>query len=96
MRELQTEEITRAVKEALLRVNYQMGADVMGARRECREKDRSPLSREVLGHTIQNNAIAAKEQAAICQDTGMAIAFVEVGQEVHIVGGGFRDAGRSW
>ena len=60
MRELQTEEITRAVKEALLRVNYQMGADVMGARRECREKDRSPLSREVLGHIIQNNAIAAK------------------------------------
>ena len=96
MREIRTEEITRAVKEALLRVNYQMGADVMGALRECREKDRSPLSREVLGHIIQNNEIAAKEQVAICQDTGMAIVFAEVGQEVHIVGGGFRDAGRSW
>ena len=92
MREIRTEEIARAVKEALLRVNYQMGADVMGALRECREKDRSPLSREVLGHIIQNNEIAAKEQVAICQDTGMAIVFAEVGQEVHIVGGGFRDA----
>lgn len=73
-----------------------MGAEVMGALRECREKDRSPLSREVLGHIIQNNKIAAKEQVAICQDTGMAIVFAELGQEVHIVGGGFRDAGRSW
>ena len=68
----------------------------MGALRECREKDHSPLSREVLGHIIQNNEIAVKEQVAICQDTGMAIVFAEVGQEVHIVGGGFRDAGRSW
>lgn len=56
-----------------------MGAEVMGALRECREKDRSPLSREVLGHIIQNNKIAAKEQVAICQDTGHGDRFCGIG-----------------
>ena len=92
MREIKAEEVKNKVKELFLRANYYIGKDVLEALRQAREKEVSETARSVLDMLIENHRIASQEEIAICQDTGLAVLYVEMGQEVHIVEGGFQEA----
>lgn len=92
MREVHVSQITEKVKELYLKANYHATDDLMARLKEARGQESSETGRSVLDMILQNNKIASEEEIAICQDTGLAILFVEMGQDVHITGGGFREA----
>ena len=92
MREIDCSKITEAVKGLCLAANTVLGADVENAIRTAEKEETSPLGKKVLGQLTANLDIAKNELIPICQDTGMAILFVKVGQEVHITGGNLTDA----
>ena len=92
MRELQAKEITSAVKRLCMESNYYLGEDVLNAIKEGLKKEESPLGKDILQQIIENAEIAAKEEVPICQDTGFAVIFVELGQEVRVVNGDFNEA----
>jgi fumarate hydratase subunit alpha len=87
MREIDVSEIERTVAELSKEANYTLTKDVLRAFREGIEKEESAVGREVFGMLIENADIAAREMLPICQDTGLAIIFLEIGQDVHLVGG---------
>jgi len=84
--------ITEHIKKAFLKANFEIGEDVTGCIEKCREKEISPLGRDILADILSNDEIARSEHIAACQDTGMAVIFAYVGQEVRIEGGAFREA----
>ncbi|NOQ22810.1 MAG: fumarate hydratase [Candidatus Aegiribacteria sp.] len=92
MRELDVARITEAVKDLSIRTNIYLPDDVKKALRSSLEREESPLGREILQVILENHDIAEKEKMPICQDTGAAILFIEVGQEVHLIGGALEDA----
>ncbi len=92
MRELDVSEITSAVNELFLEANYRIGLDVMERLERAREEEPSPLGRTVLEQIIQNNRIGAAEDLCVCQDTGISVVYLTVGQEVHLKGGSLEDA----
>jgi fumarate hydratase subunit alpha len=92
MREITADAIRMKVKELFLQASYFIGDDVQEALKESYKREASETGRSVLKMIIENNEIAAKENIAICQDTGMSVLFVELGQEVRIVGGEYVDA----
>ena len=92
MREVQASEITRAVKDLFIDANCNLGEDVLAAFDRAIEKDESPVAKEVLKELKENARIARDEQSPICQDTGLAVLFVEIGQDVHVVGGDLKAA----
>ena len=92
MREVQASEITRAVKNLFIDANCNLGDDVLAAFDRGIATDESPVAREVLRELKENARIARDEQSPICQDTGLAVLFVEVGQDVHVVGGDLKAA----
>jgi len=92
MRKIDAEIIKKKVKELFLRANYHIGEDVLTALKEAREGEVSEVGCSVLDMLIENYKIASGEEIAICQDTGLAVLYVELGQEVYIIGGNFREA----
>jgi fumarate hydratase subunit alpha len=92
MREVDVGEITSAVKNLSMETNYYLGDDVIEALRAAREKEESPLGKEIINQILENARIAGDEDMPLCQDTGLSAVFVELGQEVHVTGGGFEDA----
>ena len=88
-RELDVGEITQAVKAMCITANYDLPADVYDALVKAREAEESPVGREILGQLIENADIAVADRVPICQDTGFAVIFAAVGQDVHLVGGDF-------
>lgn len=92
VRELDVREVTEAVKAMCITVNYDLPEDVYDALVKAREAEESPVGREVLGQLVENADIAAADRVPICQDTGFAVIFAEVGQDVHLVGSPFEDA----
>jgi fumarate hydratase subunit alpha len=92
MRQIQAEEITRAVKELCIEANYRLGEDVLAAIRRARRDEESAPARAVLAELEENAAIAAQGVFPLCQDTGFAVLFLELGQEVSVVGGGLEEA----
>ncbi|MCD6472076.1 fumarate hydratase [Candidatus Aerophobetes bacterium] len=92
MREIEVDKVKDKVKELFLRANYHIGEDVLMALKEAREKEVSETGRSVLNMLLKNYKIASDEEIAICQDTGLAVLYVEIGQEVHIIGGNFEEA----
>lgn len=92
MREISCEKIRSTVKDLFIKTNYYIGPDILDELKNCYEKEESETGRAILEQIIENNQIAANEQIAICQDTGLAILFVKLGQEVQIVGGDFNEA----
>ncbi|MBR5367794.1 MAG: fumarate hydratase [Lachnospiraceae bacterium] len=92
MREIECSKITETVKGLCLAANTVLGADVENAIRTAEKEETSALGKKVLGQLTANLDIAKNELIPICQDTGMAILFVKVGQEVHITGGNLTDA----
>lgn len=92
MREIDCEQIILAVKNLCINANCFLPADVRRALDGAREREQSEVGRAILGDLAENYRLADAEHLPICQDTGMAVLFVELGQEVHITGGLLEDA----
>lgn len=92
MREIEVNEIIDAVRELCIRANCVLNDDVYNALEAAKNTEKSPIGKEILCQLTDNADIAKNEYVPICQDTGMAIVFVELGQEVHIKGGLLTDA----
>ena len=92
MREISCSEITNTVAELCVLANKQLPCELANRIAECAAAEEQPLAKSIMTD-IKNNIEAAKQQKIpICQDTGMAVIFAEVGQDVHIVGGNFEEA----
>jgi fumarate hydratase subunit alpha len=92
MRELHIEQITAAVRDLCIRANTELGDDVIAAFHQALEVEVSPIGRDILERLIENARIAKDEQIPMCQDTGMAVVYLEAGQDVQFVGGSLEDA----
>jgi fumarate hydratase subunit alpha len=87
IREIDSKLITETVKRLFLKANTCLGADVLAALQISLAREESALGRQVLARILENAAVAREESAPICQDTGLAVVFVELGQDVHVAGG---------
>jgi len=94
VREVHVEAIREAVKGLCREAACVLPPDVMAALRRAREREESPLGRRVLDQIVRNAELAQEEMLPICQDTGVAVVFLEVGQDVHLVGGDVWEAVR--
>ena len=92
MREVHVNQITKVIRDLFIDANYNLGADVLAAFDRGIAQDESPVAKEVLKELKENARIAREEHSPICQDTGLAVLFIDLGQEVHIVGGDFKEA----
>jgi fumarate hydratase subunit alpha len=92
MREIHVGEITKSVRDLAIRANTELGEDVLAAFESALEREESPTGKDILKHLIENARIAREELIPMCQDTGLAVVFVEMGQEVHLVGGSLKEA----
>ncbi len=92
MRQIPTQKIIASVKEAAIRANFELGEDVLQAFENALEHEESPVGKEILDQLRENARIAREERIPMCQDTGLAVIFAELGQEVSIVGGDFKAA----
>ena len=92
MREIRVLEIEEAVKEMCISINYELSEDMSFALRAAVEKEESPLGKQVLEQLQENLVIAREDRIPICQDTGMAVVFLEIGQDVHLTGGDLEEA----
>lgn len=92
IREVSVDEITAAVKKLCMDANYNLGEDVLSALDKAIEAEKSPTGREVIKELTDNAAIARQEKAPICQDCGLAVVFMEIGQDVHFTGGDLKEA----
>ena len=86
MRVIPAEQITEVLRELAISANYDLGEDVLDALRTGREREESPVGREIFDQLIENAGIAAKERVPMCQDTGYAAVFIEIGYDVFIEG----------
>lgn len=92
MRTIEVSQITEAVAKLCVDANYYLAGDIFDALVQGKEKEESPLGKEIFGQLIKNATIAREENRPICQDTGMAVIFMEIGQDVHITGGDLEEA----
>lgn len=92
MRSIRTEEITKQIKEMCIEANHFLSPDMKCVFEQSLKKEESPLGKQILSQLEENLAIAEQDMIPICQDTGMAVVFLKVGQEVHIEGGSLTDA----
>lgn len=91
MREVSADKIIEVVRGLFIEANTQLGQDICEAFNRALEKEESPIGKEVLAELKENAEIARREEVPICQDTGLAVLFVDLGQDVHIVGGDFTE-----
>jgi len=87
MRTIKSVAITEAISRLFKQANYELGEDVLAALKKAQQDEESPLGREVIDTILKNARIAAEEKIPLCQDCGSAVVFLELGQDVHIVGG---------
>jgi len=92
MRQISTQKIIEAIKDSAIQANYELGENVVQALKDSLNNEESPVGKDVLAQLIENAQIAREERIPICQDTGVAVIFAELGQEVHIIEGDFRSA----
>lgn len=92
MREIQAQQITDVVEKLCIEANQYLPGDVQGAIRQCRACEDWEIAQGVLDKIITNFEIAENENVPICQDTGMACVFLEIGQDVHLTGGDLTEA----
>ena len=92
MREISCNAIISSIKEMCIQATHYLSDDMKSALYKGVEKEDSPLGRQILEQLCENLTIAGEDMIPICQDTGMAVVFVEIGQEVHITDGGLEDA----
>ena len=87
MRDINVNEVTKAVSQLFQEACYYLPEDVLNALKQAREAEESPVGRKVLDRILENAEISAKGEIPLCQDTGDAVVFLELGQDIHIVGG---------
>lgn len=92
IREINVKTVTENIKEMCIRANYYLSSDMDEAMKKAAETEKSQLGKKILGQLQENLQIADKEMIPICQDTGMAVIFLEIGQDVHFTGGNLEDA----
>ncbi|MCI6275916.1 MAG: fumarate hydratase [Clostridium sp.] len=92
MREIKVSTITSAIKDLCINANYYLDQDIRDRLQEAQDKETFPIAKEMLTKIMINADIAKNEKMPMCQDTGMACVFVELGQEVHIAGGSLEEA----
>ena len=92
MRTITTDTIIQNIKEMCIEANYSLTSDVKDKLYQAAEEENSPLGRQILSQLKENLQIAKDDEIPICQDTGMAVVFLEIGQDVHFVGGDFEEA----
>lgn len=92
MRTIHTDEIIKNIKEMCIEANLSLTEDMKCRFKNATESEKSPLGKQILNQLQENMEIAAADQIPICQDTGMAVVFLEIGQEVHLEGGLLEDA----
>lgn len=92
VRNIQVSEITERVREMCIRANHFLSEDMDRIMKQAEANEESPLGKKILGQLQENLKIAAEDMIPICQDTGMAVVFLEIGQEVHLEGGLLEDA----
>ncbi|MBQ2153375.1 MAG: fumarate hydratase [Clostridia bacterium] len=91
-RQIEASEITLAVRKMFMDCNYFIGDDILSAIKSSYEEESLPVAKDVLKQLIDNHEIASSEEIPICQDTGMAVLFVEYGDKVTVANGSFTDA----
>lgn len=92
LRIIKTEEITRTIKQMCIEANHILSPDMQSIFEEATKREESPLGKQILSQLKENLKIAKEDMIPICQDTGMAVVFLKVGQEVHIEGGSLTKA----
>ena len=92
MRAINTDDITRNIREMCIEANHFLSEDMKCALKTATATEAAPLGRQILEQLQENMKIAGEDMIPICQDTGMAVVFVELGQEIHIEGGSLEDA----
>ena len=92
MRQINTEEITDTVEKICIDANYNLGDDLVVSLQNALNEEESPLGKEVIAQILENAEIGRNEQVPVCQDTGFAVVFVEIGQEVIIEGQSLQEA----
>ncbi len=92
MREIHVDKISSAVQDLCIAANTHLGEDVLEAFEKAMDQEVSPTGKDILEKLVENARIAREERIPICQDTGFAVVFVELGQQVHIVGGDLKEA----
>ena len=92
MRRINVETITQNIKEMCIEANHFLSPDMKKVFDEAAASEESPLGRQILGQLEENLCIAGEEMIPICQDTGLAVVFIKVGQDVHLIGGSLTDA----
>ena len=92
IRTVHVEEITKNIKEMCIEANHYLSEDMDAAMKQAVETEKAPLGKQILTQLQENLQIAAKDMIPICQDTGMAVIFLEIGQDVHFEGGSLEDA----
>lgn len=92
MRTIQVSEITKNIKEMCIEANHYLSPDMDRAMKQAKEEEEAPLGKQILEQLQENLKIAAEDTIPICQDTGMAVIFLEIGQDVHLEGGLLEEA----
>ena len=92
MREVHVENIIAAVRDLAIRANTELGEDVLDAFHRACETEVSPIGKEILKDLIKNARIAKEQQIPMCQDTGLAVVYLEIGQDVHVSGGSLSES----
>lgn len=92
MRSITTQEIIKNIKEMCIEANHFLSPDMKKVFEKAASEEKSPLGRQIFGQLQENLEIAGNDMIPICQDTGMAVVFMKVGQDVHIDGGSLTDA----
>ncbi|WP_129724190.1 fumarate hydratase [Xylanivirga thermophila] len=92
MREIHTDTITQVVRNLCIEACCELGDDVAELMKQALKKETYPLARNILEQLIKNIELAKKQHIPICQDTGMAVVFLDIGQDIHITGGNIYDA----
>ena len=92
MREVNVQEITKAIKRLSIEANYYLGEDMVKALRGALDEEESPVGKSVIEQILENQEIARTEKMPMCQDTGFTVIFLDVGQDVHFIGGDLTEA----
>ena len=92
MREIDVKEISDNISEMCIEINHRLSADMRKVLSDAKDREKSELGRQILSQLQDNLKIAEEEMIPICQDTGMAVIFLEIGQDVHLVGGDLTEA----
>jgi fumarate hydratase subunit alpha len=92
VRELEASAITQAVRDLCIQINYEVPDDMVAAVKRAREAEESPVARQILDLLVKNQELAAEGEYPYCQDTGYTVVFLDLGQDVHVMGADLSDA----